>query len=233
MRFALVVLEKHAGAAVQLRNNHALGAVDDEGAFVRHQRHFAHVDFLLFNVLDDFGLAGGGFAVVNDKLHKRTHGGSVGERANLAFAHVKRRLAEFVFQELHLHKTIVRDDGEGGFKRCLQPLVLTLARRRVGLQKILVGIALHLQQVGHFQHAFARAKALADAFAFGKAVSHETSWRGFCVLKGRGRAAALHPACSLAAGHYQLLADGCALHAARTKGSLLQIKIRRHLKSLQ
>ena len=175
MRLALVVLEKHARAAVQLRNNHALGAVDDEGTFVRHQGHFAHVDFLLFNIFDDFGLAGGSLAVINDELHARAHGRSIGERAYLAFAHVKRRFAKLVFQEFHFHKTIVRDDGEGGFKRRLQPLVLTLARRRVGLQKILVGIALHLQQVGHFQHAFARAKALADAFAFGKAVSHEIS----------------------------------------------------------
>ena len=45
-------LEKHARRTVQLRNDHALGAVDDEGSVVRHQRNFAEEDFLLLDVAD-------------------------------------------------------------------------------------------------------------------------------------------------------------------------------------
>ena len=54
---ALVVLEEHARRAVQLRDDHALGAVDDERALVGHQRHFAHVDLLLLHFLDHLATA--------------------------------------------------------------------------------------------------------------------------------------------------------------------------------
>src|SRR5262249_43204886 len=43
-------LEEHAGRTVQLRNNHALGTVDDERAVLRHQWDFAEEDLLLLNI---------------------------------------------------------------------------------------------------------------------------------------------------------------------------------------
>ena len=48
----LNALEEHARRAVQLRHDHALGAVDDERSVVRHQRDFAEEDFLLLDVPD-------------------------------------------------------------------------------------------------------------------------------------------------------------------------------------
>ncbi len=47
-------LKEDAGRTVQLANNHALGAVDDEGAVLRHQRDVAEEDFLFFNVANGF-----------------------------------------------------------------------------------------------------------------------------------------------------------------------------------
>src|SRR3546814_3520524 len=55
MGLAAVVVEEHARRTVQLRDDDALGAVDDEGAVVGHERDLAHVDLLLLHVLD--GLA--------------------------------------------------------------------------------------------------------------------------------------------------------------------------------
>ena len=52
VRLAAVVLEEHAGRAVQLADDHALGAVHDEGAVARHERDLAHVDLLLLHFLD-------------------------------------------------------------------------------------------------------------------------------------------------------------------------------------
>ena len=46
----LLLLEKHARRTVQLRNDDALGAVDDERAVVGHQRNFAEEDFLFLDV---------------------------------------------------------------------------------------------------------------------------------------------------------------------------------------
>ncbi len=50
-------LEKHAGRAVQLRNDHTLGSVHDKCAVRRHERNVAEKDFLLLDVLD--GLVAG------------------------------------------------------------------------------------------------------------------------------------------------------------------------------
>ncbi len=47
-------LEGDAGGAVELGDDDALGAVDDEGAALRHHRDLAHVDVL---VLDEVLLA--------------------------------------------------------------------------------------------------------------------------------------------------------------------------------
>ena len=63
---AAVVVEEHARAAMQLRDDDALGAVDDERAVVGHQRQFAEVDLLLADVLDRL-LGAGGFLVEHDR----------------------------------------------------------------------------------------------------------------------------------------------------------------------
>jgi hypothetical protein len=65
---ALVVIEEHAGRAVQLRDHDALGAVDDEGAVLRHQRDLTEVDLLLLDVADRLG-AGLVVDVPDDQAH--------------------------------------------------------------------------------------------------------------------------------------------------------------------
>jgi hypothetical protein len=119
---ALVVLEEHAGRTVQLRHDHALGAVDDERALVGHQGHFAHVDLLLLHFLDHLGLRRRRLAVVDDQLHLGAHGRGEGQAAGLALAHVERRFGQVVLDELHLDKTVVRDDRERRVERGLQAL---------------------------------------------------------------------------------------------------------------
>ena len=175
VRFALVVLEEHAGRAVQLAHNHALGTVDDERAFVGHERHFTHVHLLLFHFFHDLGLRRGSIAVVNDQLHARTHGRTVRQAAGLALAHIERGLGQVVFEKFHLDKTVVRNDRESSLERCLQAFRLAFSGRHICLQESRVGIALHLQQIGNLQHVVAAAKTLANAFAFGKCVGHEYS----------------------------------------------------------
>ena len=52
MGLALVMLKEYAGRAVHLRDDHALGAVDDKGARAGHERHLAHIDLLFPDILD-------------------------------------------------------------------------------------------------------------------------------------------------------------------------------------
>ncbi len=53
VRFAAVVFEEHARRTVQLRHDDTLGAIDDERTSRRHERNFAHVDFLFLHFLHD------------------------------------------------------------------------------------------------------------------------------------------------------------------------------------
>ena len=175
VRFAFVVLKKHARRAVQLRNNHALSAVNHKRAFIRHQRHFAHVNFLLFYFFYHFGLGSRSIAVMNNKLHASTHSRAKSQATGLALTHIKCGLGQVVFNKFHLDKTIVRNNGKCRFKRSLQPLGLAFFRGQISLQKGGVSITLHLQQIRNFQHAIAATKTFTDAFAFGIAVSHELS----------------------------------------------------------
>ena len=130
---------------------------------------------MLFHFLDDFILRRRRVAVVNNQLHPRAHGRGVGEATGLALTHIKRWLSQVVFGILHLDKSIVRDDGEGGVERGLQAFVGSLFRIAVRLQKRGVRVFLHLQQVRDFQHAVAVTKILADAFTFSKVVGHSIS----------------------------------------------------------
>ena len=52
MGFPAVVLEKHPRRAVQLRHDHALRSVDDKRSGRRHERNFAHINFLLLHLFD-------------------------------------------------------------------------------------------------------------------------------------------------------------------------------------
>ena len=110
---ALVVIEEDARRAVQLADDDALGAVDDEGAVLRHQRDLAEVDLLLLHVADR--LRAGLFVRVpdhqaDDDLDRR------GERhaALAALVDVVLRLVEVVADELErrgLAEVLDREDA--------------------------------------------------------------------------------------------------------------------------
>ena len=179
VRLALVVFEEHARRTVQLRNDHAFRAVDDERALLGHERHFAHVDLLLLHFLDHLRLRGRRLAVIDDELDLGAHRRGEGQTTGLALAHVERRLRQVVLEELHLDETVVRDDREGGVERGLQAFDGAFLRSDARLQERRVGVLLHLQQVGNFDDAVAAAETFSDALAFGVTVrgrlGHESS----------------------------------------------------------
>ena len=82
VRLAAVVLEEHARRTMQLRDDDALGAVDDEQAGAGHERNFAHVDFLLLDFLDG-RLAD--FAVQQHQAHLGAQRRRIGQAALLTF----------------------------------------------------------------------------------------------------------------------------------------------------
>src|SRR5579885_3292694 len=80
-------LEKHARGAVHLADDDALGAVDDEGAVLGHQRDIAVENFLLLDIADSLR-AGVGILVVDGEADGDLERGGVGHAALLALVHV-------------------------------------------------------------------------------------------------------------------------------------------------
>src|SRR6266851_4050777 len=80
-------LEKHARRTVQLRNDDALRAVDDERAVFRHQRNVAVENFLFLDVADGFRATVGIF-VVNGQADGDLERRGVRHAALLALVHV-------------------------------------------------------------------------------------------------------------------------------------------------
>jgi hypothetical protein len=178
VRLAAVVVVKHAGRAVQLRNDDALGAVDDEGAGFRHQRQIAHVDFLLLDVLDRLDL-GRALLVVNHEADLDPQRRTIGHATELAFLDIEHRVAELVADVLQSRIAGVRDDREHRFQGAVKSTVAAIIGRNVKLQKLLVGADLRFQQIGDVQDGPAFAKILADTLFFGKRVTHVHSARAF------------------------------------------------------
>ncbi len=172
VRLAAIVIKEHTRRTMQLRDDHPLGAVDDEGAGVGHERNLAHVDLLLLDVLDHF-LRGRAFLVVDHQAHGGAQWRAVSHAAIAAFTLVERRLAEAIVDILESRIARIAGDRKNRLQRRMQTLVAALFGRHVLLQEFPVGIGLDSQQVGHAQDGGPLAKILADAFLLGKRVGHD------------------------------------------------------------
>ena len=153
MRLALVVIEEHAGRAVHLRDDDALGAVDDEGAVVGHERNVAHVDVLLLDVLDR--PRGGLFVdIEHDQPQRHLERRGIGHAALAALVDVVFRRLEFVFDEFKLRRIGKIGNREHRFEDRLQALVGTPAHGLLDQQELVVRCLLNLDQVRHLRYFF-------------------------------------------------------------------------------
>ena len=171
MGLALVVVEEHAGAAMQLGNDDALGAVHDERTVVRHQREFAKEHRLFGDVALEL-LGAGRVLLVNAQLHLHAQGRGIGEPAELALLDVEHGATEFVALEIEDCVPAVTCDGEHALERRLQTRIVATILMQVTLQEFLVGVQLDRQQVRHLQDARTLAEILADALLLCKGIGH-------------------------------------------------------------
>ena len=171
MGLALVMVEENAGRTVHLGNDHALGAVDDEGAVIRHQRHVAHIDVLLLDVADR--TRAGLLVDIEDHqpegdLERR----GIGHVALLAFVDVVFRQFELVFDEFEgavLGKIRNREDRA---EHLLQPAIGPVPGLDIHLQELVVGRLLNLDEVRHVGRGLETTELLANAFTTGKGLCH-------------------------------------------------------------
>ena len=127
VRLALVVVEEDARAAVELADDDALGAVDDERAGLGHQRDLAEVDLLLLDVADDALAAVAG--VVDHELRRHLDRRRERHAALAALVDVVLRLLEVVRDEHELARAVEVLDREDAAEDRLEPDLLPLVRR--------------------------------------------------------------------------------------------------------
>ena len=130
--------EVDAGRAVQLADDDALGAVDDELAAADHDRHVAEVDFFL-----------DGGAVGLAQAQPDAERPAVGEAELPALVRVVARLAEFVLDVLERDLLVVALDGEDFLQHAFEAGDGALVVGHVELQEAVVGPGLDVGQVGH------------------------------------------------------------------------------------
>ena len=188
MRLAAVVIEEHPGRAMQLRHDDALGAVDHEGAVVRHERQFAQVHLLLAHILDRL-LGAGSFLVEDDEAHLDAQRSGVGEAAQLALLDVEHRLTEPVAHVLERGVPGVARDRKHALERGVQPDPVAVVLGLVDLEELAIRVELNGQQVGRVENARLLAKVLADALFLGEGVSHRVVTSGSAAARSlRGSA---------------------------------------------
>src|SRR3546814_15624569 len=105
MRLALVVVEEHARRTMQLRDDDALGAIDDERAVVGHQRHFAEIDLLFTHVLDALFLR---LAIEDHESHRHLQRRGLGHRPDAELLSAEGRRANAILDALPLGRSVVR-----------------------------------------------------------------------------------------------------------------------------
>jgi hypothetical protein len=157
---ALVVVEEDARAAVQLADDDALGAVDDERTGVRHQRDLAEVDLLLLDVADDTltTLAG----VVDHELGRHLDRSGEGGATLAALLDVVLRWFEVVADEDELTRPVEILDGKDAPEDRLEPHLYALVLPDVRLQELVVARLLNVDQVGDFDDLLDLAEVLAN-----------------------------------------------------------------------
>jgi hypothetical protein len=143
---ALVVVEEHAGGALELRHHHALGAVDDERALLGHQGQLAEVH-LLTALLPHGARLRLLVVVVDHEAERHLQRNGEGHAAVVALLHRVLGITEVVAVELQLGVPVVIGDREDGLEHRLQPDFLAALGRHVLLQKLLVRLPLDLDEI--------------------------------------------------------------------------------------
>src|SRR3954470_14637778 len=158
---------------MQLRDDDALGAVDDEGAVVGHERQLTQVHLLLAHVLDGL-LGAGSFLVQHDDTNLDAQRRGIGEATELALFHVKYGVTEAIAHVLQDRVARIALDREHGLESRMQSDVLALLFGFVGLEEGAVGIELNGEEVRRLEDAALLAKVLADALLLGEGISHRS-----------------------------------------------------------
>ena len=143
--------------------------------FDRHERHVAHVDVLLLDVLDRLG-ARLLVHIEHDEAQLDLQRRREGHVALHALVDVVLRRLELVAHELERRAAREIRDREHGLEHGLQAVVVgTAAGRLLDHQEVVVGALLNLDEVRHLRDFADRSEFLPDALAAVERLSHVRS----------------------------------------------------------
>ena len=154
--------EEHAGRAMELTNDNAFRAVDDERSPHRHRGEVAQVHFL-FNGIGEF-LAS---FPLRGEAQLRFQRNGKGESPFLTFNHRVLRFLHIVLRELQQEVFAGVGDWKIHFEDLLQTKLLPPMRRDIRLQKPVEGICLDVQQVWGFNYRWDTAERNSTVRAIG------------------------------------------------------------------
>ena len=155
-----VMINEQPGGAVQLAHHYPLGAIDDEGAVLGHQRQGAEIDLLLLDVPDglDFGVR---TQIMDHQAHPYLYGHFKSHAPLLAFVDVVLGISQSVLDELQRAHAAKIPDGEDALEHSLEAVDRARSRFHVFLQEAMIGLFLHLNEIRNVHHSL----DLAEIFA--------------------------------------------------------------------
>ena len=147
MNLGPVMVDEQTRGAVQLAHHHPLGAIDDERAVFGHQGQGAKIDLLLLDIPDSLGL-GVGPHVMDYQAHPYLHGHFKGHAPLLALVDIVLGIAQAVLDELQGADATKIPNGKDALEDSLEAMVRARLRYHIFLQEAVVGLFLHLDEIG-------------------------------------------------------------------------------------
>ena len=131
---------------MQLVDNDAFAAVDNEGGILCHQRHFAEIDIGLADI-NDMRFVVFGVLFTDDEPETRGEGDLIVHPAGETFVKRPFRFTEPILHEFEARHLVEIGDRKNFLEDSLQAAIGAALRMRIALQEVCVGTLLCLNQI--------------------------------------------------------------------------------------
>jgi len=142
MRFTFIMIEKYAGGAMQLTDNHPFRAVNDKGPFSSHQWNRPEINFLFLDVpnIGDSCLL---IDIINDEPHRNSYWQLIRHAAVYALFNTVFYFAKSIGDEFQGGASRKILNGKNGLKNSLKTDIFAFFRKNAYLKKSTIGFPLH------------------------------------------------------------------------------------------
>ena len=144
---------------MELADDNPLGAVYNECPVVGHQGHLAEIYFLLLYVADAPCICLR-VPIPDHQLNGHLHGSGKSHPSLAALAHIVFRITNLVLDEFKRRRLVKILDGKDALEYGLKPELMALRVGDQGLEEVLIGLLLDIDEVGYIDDLFDLRKVL-------------------------------------------------------------------------